>query len=145
MLFACTYYYLWLCICLYVFISMAWRVIAKAPVHSRTRPRMYAYVWVRICVCFYSFELVCFIYMKSDNSSSSWYVICCTYTRLWIKFILSYLIHLWTESCPLYIFHHTSQIHFIFTRGRRLMHEHVLMHLPAWWPCEAVGKQASCG
>ena len=31
------------------------------------------------------------------------------------------------------------------SRGRRLMHEHVFMHLPAWGPPEAVGKQSSCG
>ena len=30
------------------------------------------------------------------------------------------------------------------TRGRRLMHEHLFMHLPAWRPPEAVGKQGSC-
>ena len=31
------------------------------------------------------------------------------------------------------------------SRGRRLVHEHVFMHLPAWGPPEAVGKQGSCG
>ena len=31
------------------------------------------------------------------------------------------------------------------SRGRRLMHEHLFLHLPAWRPPEAVGKQGSCG
>ena len=72
---------------------------------SRNWPWMFAQVWVRMCVCVFAHLCLCvlFIYACRWTIAHRPNVICCTYTRLWINLVLSYLILSYTRF--LFIYH----------------------------------------